>query len=416
MKRTSLLVPVLVLILGVGSACGRRPAETKAEKADAHGERAEPAGDDHAAEEHHEEMPGTVRLTSAAIAEANIAIWKVAPVPLEHLLMVPGDVGYDENRLLTVSSSVRGRVASIPVDLGQRVEKGAVLLRIESVDLGKAREEFLKAVAELRVAEKSYERAKRLVSEKAISPAEFQGREATYLSSVAARDAAAGALRQAGESEEGIAAVASGSGRQTGVATVDLRAPFAGEVIDRKVTPGSLVESFQPLLVLADTRNLWVFFRVYEKDLSLVHTRLPVAIVPDAYPDERFSGSIDFVGGDVDASTRAIRIRAVVANPGGKLKPGMFVKGQIEVPRPASEAGGTPAVPQSALQTLEGRSTIFVRTGPETFARRFVETGHTFEGFTEILSGVKPGEEVVTEGSFILKSEFAKAMLADDHH
>jgi cobalt-zinc-cadmium efflux system membrane fusion protein len=399
---------LILLALVALTACGRAPAEKSAET---HPEREAPAG-----EERHEEMPGTVRLASAAIAEANIAIWKVAPVPLEHLLVVPGDVGYDENRLLTVSSSVRGRVAAIPVDLGQRVEKGAVLLRIESVDLGKAREEFLKAAAELRVAEKSYERAKRLVSEKAISPAEFQSREAAYLSSVAARDAAAGALRQAGESEEGIAALGSNSGREARVATVALRAPFAGQVIDRKVTPGSLVEAFQPLLVLADTRNLWVFFRVYERDLALVRTGLPVAIVADAYPDERFSGSIDFVGGEVDASTRAVRVRAVVANPKARLKPGMFVKGQIEVPRPAAEGGGTPAVPQSALQTLEGRPTLFVRTGPETFARRFVETGHTFEGFTEILSGVKPGEEVVTEGSFVLKSEFAKATLADDHH
>ena len=405
MKPTSLLVLVLVLASVASAGCGRRPAETKGE---AHGE------EEHAGEEH-EPLPDTVRLTSAAIAEASIATWKVEPVPLEHLLVVPGDVGYDENRLLTVSSSVRGRVASIPVDLGQRVGRGAVLLRIESVELGRAREEYLKAAAELRVAEKAYERAKRLVTEKAISPAELQSREATYLSGVAARDAAAGALRQAGESEEGIGALGSGGGRPSGVATVDLRAPFAGEVIDRKITPGSLVEAFQPLLVLADTRQLWVFFRVYEKDLALVHTGLPVAIVADAYPDVRFSGTIDFVGGDVDTSTRAVRVRAVVPNPGGKLKPGMFVKGQIEVPKPASEAG-TPAVPQSALQTLEGRPTIFVRTGPETFARRFVETGHTFEGFTEILAGVKPGEEVVTEGSFVLKSEFAKATLADDHH
>src|SRR5262245_4924859 len=143
---TSLLVLALVLSPG----CGRR-GETSADAHESSGEEKK-AGEDHAGEDR-EEMPGTVRLTSAAIAEANIAIWKVAPVPLEHLLVVPGDVGYDENRLLTVSSSVRGRVASIPVDLGQRVDKGAVLLRIESVDLGKAREEYLKAAAELRVAE-----------------------------------------------------------------------------------------------------------------------------------------------------------------------------------------------------------------------------------------------------------------------
>jgi cobalt-zinc-cadmium efflux system membrane fusion protein len=72
-------------------------------------------------------------------------------------------------------------------------------------------------------------------------------------------------------------------------------------------------------------------------------------------------------------------------------------------------------VPQSALQTLEGRTTLFIQLEPGVFARRFVETGHSFEGFTEVLAGVKPGDVVATEGSFVLKSEFAKASLAEEH-
>jgi cobalt-zinc-cadmium efflux system membrane fusion protein len=73
------------------------------------------------------------------------------------------------------------------------------------------------------------------------------------------------------------------------------------------------------------------------------------------------------------------------------------------------------AVPQSALQTLEARTVVFVQTEPGVFVRRTVEVGHTFEGFTEILAGVEVGDDVVTEGSFVLKSEFAKATLKEDH-
>jgi cobalt-zinc-cadmium efflux system membrane fusion protein len=87
----------------------------------------------------------------------------------------------------------------------------------------------------------------------------------------------------------------------------------------------------------------------------------------------------------------------------------------VDVPKPEAEAKTILAVPQSALQTLEGRTTLFVQTEPGVFHRRFVETGHSFEGFTEILAGLKHGDVVVTEGSFVLKSEFAKASLAEEH-
>jgi cobalt-zinc-cadmium efflux system membrane fusion protein len=93
----------------------------------------------------------------------------------------------------------------------------------------------------------------------------------------------------------------------------------------------------------------------------------------------------------------------------------MFVKAQVDVPKPEAEARMILAVPQSALQTLEGRNTLFVQTEPGVFGRRLVETGHSFEGFTEILAGIKRGDVVVTEGSFVLKSEFAKASLSEEH-
>jgi cobalt-zinc-cadmium efflux system membrane fusion protein len=107
-------------------------------------------------------------------------------------------------------------------------------------------------------------------------------------------------------------------------------------------------------------------------------------------------------------------VRASVPNRAEKLKPGMFVKAQVDVPR-TYDGVTVLAVPQSALQVLEGRTTVFVQTEPGVFVRRLVETAHTFEGFTEVFSGIKAGEVVVTEGSFVLKSEFAKASLADEH-
>jgi cobalt-zinc-cadmium efflux system membrane fusion protein len=408
MKLSSIHSLVLGAIVLSGSVACRKSAPTPQEKPD------QEAG------AKHEETPGRVTLTAAAISEAGITTWEVKPVDLEHLLVLTGSVEYDENRLLQVASNVRGRVATIPVDLGAWVHKGDALLVLESVELGKAREEFLRETSTLRVATRSYERAKTLVAAKAISAGEFQAREGEYLSRKAAADASGRTLGLLGDSPDEIrrlkvAAEADGEGRQSAEAPqMTLRAPFDGRVVDRKVTPGALVESLQPLMTVANLSNVWVFLQAYDKDLALVKNGLPVMIRTEAYPQESFKGRIDFVGSTFDPGTRTVKLRATVGNSAEKLKPGMFIKAHVDVPRPADEAKAILVVPQSALQTLEGRTTFFVQASPGVFERRFVETGHSFEGFTEVLAGVKAGDIVVTEGSFVVKSEFAKASLAEE--
>lgn len=366
-----------------------------------------------------EETPDRVTLTAAAISEAGIATWQVKPVDLEHLLVLTGNVSHDENRLLQVASNVRGRVASIPVDLGAWVRKGDALLVLESVELGKAREELLRETSALRVAARAYERARTLVDAQAISSGEFQAREGEYMSRRAAAQAAERALHLLGDDDDEIrrlkaAAEADGNMPSGDAPRLTLRAPFDGRVVERKVTPGALVEALQPLATIANLSSVWVFLQAYEKDLALLHNGLPVNILTEAYPQETFKGRIDFVGSSVDMAMRTVKVRATVGNRSEKLKPGMFVKAHVDVPKPEAEARSLLVVPQSALQTLEGRTTLFLQTGPGVFERRFVEVGHSFEGFTEVLAGVKAGDVVVTEGSFVVKSEFAKASLAEE--
>ncbi len=374
-----------------------------------------------AGEAHHDaELPESVRLGSAAIAEAGIGTWTVKPVNLEHLLVLNGQVGHDENRLLQVGANVRGRVLRIPVDLGARVAKGDVLVTIESVDLGRAREDLVRELSSLRVARQAHERAKALVEAKAISASEFQSREGDYLAKRSAAEAAERTLHLLGDSQEQVdrlrARVEAGGAfhdPEAG-ASLSLRAPFAGRVIDRKVTPGALFEALQPLLTLADLSKVWVFLQAYEKDLALLHEGVAVTIRTEAYPQEALKGKVDFLDSVVDGATRTVRVRASVRNREEKLRPGMFVKAQVDVPQ-SYEGKTVLAVPQSALQSLEGRTTVFVQSEPGVFGRRLVETGHSFEGFTEVYSGIRAGDVVVTEGSFVLKSEFAKASLADEH-
>jgi len=410
MSSTILRVLIPALLVGASAAACRTtpPADSEASKPQPE------------AAKEHEEVPERVKLSSAAISEAGIATWQVKPVDLEHLLVLNGTVGHDENKLIQVAANVRGRVTSIPVDLGARVRKGDALVLVESVDLGKAREELLRELSSLRVASRAFERARALVDGKAISSGEFQAREGEYLSRKAAAESAERTLHLLGASDDEVSglrrAVESDGALPSGnPPRLTLRAPFDGRVIDRRVTPGSLVEALQPLMTVADLRTVWVFLQAYEKDLALLCEGLVVTIRTEAYPQETFRGRIDFMGSVLDASTRTVKLRATVGNGSEKLRPGMFVKAHVDVPKPEAEARAILAIPQSALQTLEGRTTVFVQVEPGLFERRFVEIGHSFEGFTEILSGIKPREVVVTEGSFVLKSEFAKATLAEEH-
>jgi cobalt-zinc-cadmium efflux system membrane fusion protein len=402
---------LLLAAVAAGPACRKPPAsETSAQAG-----KATPEGP--AARE---ALPENVRLTPAAISEAGIATWNVQPVDLEHMLVLTGTVDYDENRLLQIAANVKGRAVSIRVDLGARVRKGDPILEVESLEVGRAREELLRELSGLRVSTRAYERAKTLVEAKAISAGEFQVREGDYLVRRAAAQAAERALHLYGVGDEEIAALrASVESNGTLESGLDaprlvLRAPFDGRIIDRKVTPGALFEALQPLVTLADLTSVWVFLQAYEKDLALLHEGVPVTIRTEAFPQEAFEGRVDFLGSVVDKATRTARVRATVGNRAEKLRPGMFVKAQVHVPKPEAEAKATVAVPQAALQTLEGRTTVFLQTEPGVFVRHFVETGHTFEGFTEILSGVRPGDVVVTEGSFVLKSEFARASLVEE--
>lgn len=406
-----LFTPLTLLLGGVAlfsNGCGVAPKpDSKSEPAEA----GKAAGQS-------ETMPDTVTLGTAAIAEAGIVTWTVQSVDLEHLLLLNGTVEHDENRFLQLASNVRGRVAAIPVDLGARVRRGDPVLVLESVDLARAREEYLKETASLRVAARVYDRAKLLLAEKAISASEFQAREGDYQMKKAAAQVAERALHLFGDSQEQIEILrqsieSDGNPHQGEGPQITIRAPFDGQITERKVAPGTLVEALQPLLTLANLSSVWVFLQAYEKDLALLKNGLPVTIRTEAYPQETFKGRVDFLGSTVDPTTRTVRVRATVNNPGEKLRPGMFIKAQVDVPKPDGEAVKILAVPQSALQTLEGRTTIFIQIKPGVFVRRAVETGHTFEGFTEVLAGIKVGDLVVTEGSFVLKSEFARASLAE---
>jgi cobalt-zinc-cadmium efflux system membrane fusion protein len=195
-----------------------------------------------------------------------------------------------------------------------------------------------------------------------------------------------------------------------------VRAAIDGRVTERKAVQGSVVSAEDELFTVARLESLWLFLQVFEKDLPAVEEGASVTLTCESHPDHRFTGKLDFVGQVLDPHSRTVRARAVVENPDGKLKPGMFVYASIEE---ADEDGGeTPrlAIPPSAVAKVDGRDVVFVQTAERTFEPRPVALGQATLDWVAVRSGLAEGETIAMEGVFILKSELLKGGLEEHDH
>ena len=179
-----------------------------------------------------------------------------------------------------------------------------------------------------------------------------------------------------------------------------IRAPFSGVVIRVAAAPGDVVEAGSELFSVADLSTVYVQAQVYEKDLGQVHAGQTASISIDSYPGEHFTGQVASISDLIDPQTRTATVRCQVANPGARLKLDMLASVQF----PTAMKRSVLSVPEDAVQDIEGKPTVFVRTSPSQFSVRQVETGSSGNGRIEILRGLKEGEPVVSKGAFAVKS------------
>ncbi|MDR9502339.1 MAG: efflux RND transporter periplasmic adaptor subunit, partial [Desulfurivibrionaceae bacterium] len=191
----------------------------------------------------------------------------------------------------------------------------------------------------------------------------------------------------------------------------EIRAPFAGTVIERHLTLGENVTGEAEVFTIADLATVWVDLNVYQKDLAQIRQGLAVQI-DTGQEIEPVHGEIAWVGPLVAETTRTARARVVLANPAGTLRPGLFVTARVAV---EGSTGAAIVVAKSALQTFEGGPVVFVRT-PEGLEPRAVEVGRQTATQVEILSGLERGQEYVSQGAFTLKAQLSKGAFGDSHN
>ncbi len=348
---------------------------------------------------HHEEHDARAVLDEEARRAAGIETRVVGGGEVWETIRLPGEVALNRDALAKVSPRVSGTVREINKRLGDEVAKGEVLAVLESRELVDLTRDARATAERLELAESNFKRVDRLFRD-GVLPEKDQLRAKTELEEARiARDGAGQAL---------LAAGASGSSGK-----VSLIAPIAGRVIERHLSVGEVLKDDSLPFVVADLTTLWVELTVYARDLSRVEVGQSVRIVADGI-DEPATGTVAYLGATASHEARATQARVVLRAPSPRWKPGLFVSGEVAV----SKRDVRLLVPDEAIQTREGRATVFVEEDG-SFEPREVKVGarglsRDREPVVEVTAGLAPGETFVSANAFIVKAELGKSEAAHE--
>jgi membrane fusion protein, heavy metal efflux system len=342
-------------------------------------------------------------ISNAALEKNPIATAKVEKAKLAADLRVVGSVSYDQDHYAVVGPLIAGRVTKLRAGLGDSVRAGQVLADIESTEVGQAQATYLATSARAGAAQANLRRERDLAAQRISSERDREVAEAQAISEDAEAKAAIERLRAFGLADSDIAAIKNGGGT---AGRVPLRAPIAGTIVMRSITLGQAVERATDAFKIVNLNKLWVLLDLYEKDLTRVHVGQKVELHTEAYLGEVFKARVAYVNPIIDEKTRTANVRVEFDNPGGKMRPGQFVTAKL-IGDPTVAPIEALAVSRRAVVTVDGKSLVFQRT-PQGFERRLVETGMSGGEYIEIKNGLKEGDEVATDGAFLLKSEMLR--------
>jgi RND family efflux transporter MFP subunit len=348
----------------------------------------------------------TLTVTPDVAARAGIKVEAVgeqlAPEALQQT--ASGVVQANAYRSTPVMSLVGGRLTQVSAEAGQEVRRGQTLAVVLSDELAMAQSRYLSEQAELEEHHQHHARTIRLLEIGAASREEFE--QATSVLKKAEAEVAAQRQRLLllGLTPQRVAAL---RGPAQISSEVPLAAPSAGTVVSRAANPGEVVAANKEILRVADLSNVWVVGQVFERDLARVRTGSGASVSSEAYPGRIWRGRVTYVDPQLDPATRTAQVRVEVSNPGQALKLGMFVG--VGFGALGTAEATAPTVPASAVQTVGGRTVVFLATpDPSAYVMRPVRVGAEAAGRYPVLEGLHVGDRVVTEGSFMLRAEWLK--------
>lgn len=330
---------------------------------------------------------------------SHVQVVTVQPTRLTRTLRLTGAVAYNAFKTTPVITQVGGPVSRILVVPGQNVKVGQPMLEVSSPDYSQLLDAYLKAADSYRLADKNYTREQDLYQHHAVAQRDLEQAESDRNQARADLNAADQGMKILGIKNPAELA------KNATSAQIPVLAPISGEVVERLVSPGQVVQAGQTqAFTISDLSTVWVLANVYQADLALVRAGDDVVVQNDAYPGT-FHGRIPYVSPALDPNTRTLQARIVVDNPGEKLKRDMYCTVTVT----AGSINNAIVVPDaSILRDENNQPFVYVAVGANQFGRREVEIGQSENGQTEIVKGISVGERVVGDGSLFL--QFANSL------
>lgn len=338
--------------------------------------------------------PG-LHLTASQLATLEISWVRTRPFHSEEI--TDGQIALNGDTTTQVFSPYTGRVLKVLASPGEQVRKGAPLIEIEAAEYVEAQSQLLDAASRLALARTNEARKHAAFESKGGSLQDWQQAQAELAAAQTAYESARSRLKIFGQTDAQIAAIERSGQPQARTYVV---APISGVITDRQVGPGQYLQasSSTPLFTLGDLSTVWLVADVPETDAARVHLGQRIEVRVLALPSKVFTATVTSVAAQVDPVTRRIAVRATLPNPGGELKPHMFATFRIIT----SDDSVAPAVPEEAVVHEGDVARVWIIRPDNSLEVRQIRTGRINDGMVEVLSGVKPGERVVTRGALFI--------------
>lgn len=342
-----------------------------------------------------------IAIADTELKSSGISLQAAGPSKINSSITLSGEIQFNEDRTAHVVPRLAGVVEGVRASLGQAVKKGDVLAVIASTELSEQRSELLTARKKVALARTTFVREEKLWKEKVSAEQDYLlARQALAEAEIAEQNAVQ-KLRALGATTNSIG----------GLNRFELRAPFAGTIVEKHISLGESVKEDTNVFTISDLSTVWAEVAVPATNLNAVRVGRNVTVKASSF-DAKAAGTIAFVGSLLGEQTRTAKARVVLSNPDASWRPGLFVN--VDIEGAAGQTEVAVAVSTEAVQSVEDKPTVFVRV-PGGFVAQHITVGRSDAKTTEVLSGLNAGTQYAATGSFVIKAELGKSAAEHAH-
>jgi len=354
--------------------------------------------DARASEQQTENQPKYVKLDDSVMKQFDIQVQPAGPGKIQIHKIIPGEIGFNRDRLAHIVPKVSGVVREVRKNIGEPVKADEVLAIIESRELADAKAAYLGACERLSLAEVTYKREETLWQKKISAEQEYLDAKRLFAEAKIEVRSTEQKLHALGFSEESLKSLSNVP--ETSYIRYEITSPIDGTIVEKHIVLGEMLKEDSLPFVVADLSSVWVNLNIHQKDLPYIQTGQEVAVTAGNLQTQ---GTITYISSELHEETRTAMARVEISNKDRRWRPGLFATGKITV----EDVNVGILAPKDAIVLLGSQNCIFVKTD-KGFEPQAVVMGRANDINVEITSGLREGQEYVTKGAFTLKSELNK--------